>query len=94
MARVTNLNRTIEELQKKNIWVYALTMEGTDIDKVNFDGGTALVIGAEGDGISQLTETKCDLSVSIPMSGHLDSLNASVAAGIVMYRVMMSRKNS
>ena len=94
VARVTNLNRTIEELQKKDIWVYALTMEGTDIDKVNFDGGTALVIGAEGDGISQLTETKCDLSVSIPMSGHLDSLNASVAAGIVMYRVMMSRKNS
>ena len=92
VARVTNLNRTIEELQKKNIWVYALMMDGTDVGKVDFSGGVALVIGAEGDGISRLTQTKCDMAVSIPMKGHLDSLNASVAAGIVMYSVMKSRR--
>ena len=92
VARVTNLNRIIEELQKKNIWVYALTMNGEDYESVSFSGGTAVVIGAEGEGISKLTEEICDLSVSLPMKGHLDSLNASVAAGIVMYRIMSSRK--
>ena len=92
IARVTNLNRTIEELQKKNIWVYALTMNGTDYEKISFEGGTAVVIGAEGDGISKLTEEKCDMAVSLPMKGHLDSLNASVAAGVMMYRIMSLRK--
>ena len=92
IARVTNMNRTIEELQKKNIWVYALTMNGTDYEEVSFAGGTAVVIGAEGDGISKLTEEKCDVSVSLPMKGHLDSLNASVAAGVIMYRIMSARK--
>ncbi len=91
VARVMNLNRTIEELQKANIWVYALTMNGKDFREVSFDGGTALVIGAEGEGISRLTEEKCDASVSLPMKGHLDSLNASVAAGIMMYHVFTSR---
>ena len=91
VARVMNLNRTIEELQKENIWVYALTMNGKDFREVSFEGGTALVIGAEGEGISRLTEEKCDESVSLPMKGHLDSLNASVAAGIMMYRVFTSR---
>ena len=91
MARVTNLNRTIEELQKQNIWVYALDMDGTDYMQVRFDGGTALVIGAEGEGISRLTGMKCDMKVALPMKGQLDSLNASVAAGIMMYRVMNCR---
>ena len=91
VARVTNLNHTIEELQRRNIWVYAITMNGTDYRKVDFKGGTALVIGAEGEGISRLTEEKCDVSVSLPMKGHIDSLNASVAAGIMMYRVMETR---
>jgi 23S rRNA (guanosine2251-2'-O)-methyltransferase len=91
VARVMNLNRTIEELQKENIWVYALTMNGKDFREVSFEGGTALVSGAEGEGISRLTEEKCDESVSLPMKGHLDSLNASVAAGIMMYRVFASR---
>ncbi len=94
IARVTNLNRTIEELQKKHIWVYALSMNGTDYEEVSFTGGTAVVIGAEGTGISRLTEEKCDLTVSLPMKGHLDSLNASVAAGVIMYRIMSSRRES
>ena len=92
VAKVNNINRTIEELKKKNIWVYAVTMNGKDYEEINFDGGTALVIGAEGAGISKLTEEKCDLAVSLPMKGHLDSLNASVAAGVIMYRIMSSRK--
>ncbi len=92
VARVVNLNRTIGELQKKGIWVYAVTMDGKSYDKVNFKGPVALVIGAEGEGISRLTLEKCDLSVSLPMRGKLDSLNASVAAGVVMYRVLACRE--
>ena len=92
IARVSNLNRTIEDLQKKNIWVYALAMNGRNYEEVSFEGGTAIVIGSEGTGISKLTEEKCDFSVSLPMKGHLDSLNASVAAGVVMYRIMSFRR--
>ena len=91
VARVTNINQCIDELKKKNIWVYALTMNGTDYRKVSFQGGTALVIGAEGEGISPLTEKKCDERVSLPMKGKIESLNASVAAGIMMYAVADSR---
>lgn len=91
IARVTNLNRTIEYLQEKNIWVYAMSMSGKNYEKVSFTGGTAIVIGSEGSGISRLTEEKCDMTVSLPMRGHLDSLNASVAAGVIMYRVMSFR---
>ena len=69
-------------------------MDGTDYDEVSFTGGTAVVIGAEGTGISRLTEEKCDMTVSLPMKGHLDSLNASVAAGVIMYRIMSSRRES
>ncbi len=94
VARVTNLNRTIEELQKRNIWVYAVTMNGADYESISFQGGTALVIGAEGEGIGRLTEEKCDQSVSLPLRGHLDSLNASVAAGIMMYQVLSSRRKN
>ena len=91
VARVVNLNQTIEDLRKNGIWIYAVTMNGESYEKVDFKGGTALVIGAEGEGISRLTQEKCDMSVSLPMKGSLDSLNASVAAGIVMYRVLSCR---
>ena len=92
VARVTNLNRVIEELKKQGIWVYGLAMEGDDYESVDFSGGVALVVGSEGSGISRLTEEICDRRVSLPMRGKLDSLNASVAAGVVMYRVLSSRK--
>ena len=92
VARVSNLARTIEQLQKENIWFYAVTMNGTDYREVSFDGGTALVIGAEEDGISRLVLEKCDYAVSLPMTGKIESLNASVAAGIMMYRVFDSRR--
>ena len=94
VARVTNINRTIEEMQKKGIWVYGLSMEGEDYENVRFQGGTALVIGAEGEGISRLTADKCDQVISLPIRGKIDSLNASVAAGIMMYRVLSSRKKN
>lgn len=92
VARVTNLNRTIDDLKKKGVWTYAVTMDGQDYQKVDFRGGVALVIGAEGEGISRLTLENCDNRVSLPMAGHIDSLNASVAAGVMMYRVLASRK--
>lgn len=92
VARVVNINRTIEELQKRNIWVYGLSMDGEDYEDITFQGGIALVIGAEGDGISRLTADKCDQMVSLPMRGRIDSLNASVAAGIMMYRVLSGRR--
>ena len=68
------------------------TYDGKDYEKVDFRGGPALVVGAEGEGISRLTAEKCDLKVSLPMKGSLDSLNASVAAGVMMYRVLSSRR--
>lgn len=92
VARVNNLSRAIEQLQKDGIWFYAVTMNGTDYRKVAFDGGVALVIGAEEDGISRLVLEKCDQAVSLPMAGKIESLNASVAAGIMMYRVYDSRR--
>jgi len=92
VARVTNLNRTLEELKEQNVLTYAMDMDGEDYEKVNFKGGVALVVGAEGEGVSRLTLEKCDQKVSLPMAGHIDSLNASVAAGIVMYRVLSSRR--
>ena len=92
VARVVNLNRTIEELKQRNIWTYALTMDGVDYERVNFEGGVALIVGSEGEGVSRLVLDKCDQKVSLPMAGHIDSLNASVAAGIVMYRVLSGRR--
>lgn len=92
VARVNNLSRTIEQLQKDGIWFYAVTMNGTDYRNVSFDGGVALVIGAEEDGISRLVLEKCDQAVSLPMAGKIESLNASVAAGIMMYQVFDSRR--
>ena len=80
VARVVNMTRVIEMLKARNIWTYALTMDGTDYEKVNFKGGVALVVGSEGEGISHLVLENCDQKVSLPMAGHLDSLNASVAA--------------
>ena len=92
VARVSNLSRTIEYLQEKNIWLYAVTMNGNDYRRTSFTGGVALVIGAEEDGISRLVAQKCDYTVSLPMKGRIESLNASVAAGIMMYRVLECRK--
>ena len=92
VARVSNISKTIEMLRKNGIWFYAVTMDGKDYRDVSFDGGSALVIGSEENGISRLVLEKCDYSVSLPMTGKIESLNASVAAGIMMYRVLDSRR--
>lgn len=91
VARVTNLASTIEELKKKNIWVYAADMDGQRWDKMDFSGGVALVVGNEGNGVGRLVKEKCDVTVSLPMLGKVNSLNASVAAGIIMYEIAKQR---
>lgn len=91
IAKVNNISRAIEELKKNNIWVYATDMDGADMRDIKFDGAIALVIGNEGSGISRLVREKSDFIVGIPMKGKINSLNASVAAAILMYEVVKYR---
>ncbi len=91
VARVSNLASTIDALKKKNIWVYCADMDGQPWCKTDFSGGCALVIGSEGRGVGRLIKEKCDVTVSLPMCGEVNSLNASVAAGIIMYEVTKQR---
>ena len=93
VARVTNIADTIDELKSRNIWVYGADMNGEDYLSTDFSGAVALVIGSEGKGISRLVREKCDVIVSLPLKGRINSLNASVAAGILMYKVAEKRKN-
>ena len=88
---VVTFNELCQQLKEKNIWAYATDMDGENLYRVNFKGGVALVIGAEGEGVSRLVRETCDVTVSIPMKGHIDSLNASVAAGILMAEVARQR---
>lgn len=85
IARVTNISQTIEKLKKEGIWVYGASMEGKNYSKVNMKGACAIVIGAEGEGLSPLVKRNCDCLVSLQQLGKIDSLNASVAAGILIY---------
>lgn len=91
VARVTNIADTIDDLKKRNIWVYGADMNGEDYRGTNFEGAVALVIGNEGKGISRLVREKCDVIVSLPLKGRINSLNASVAAGILMYKAAEKR---
>jgi len=91
VARVTNLVKTITEIKKKGLWVYGLDMDGTDFRKEDISGGVALVIGSEGNGLSRLVKEKCDVIISIPMYGKINSLNASNAAAVIMYEVIRQR---
>ncbi len=91
VARVTNISGLIDSLKDKGIWVYGADMNGTDYEKCDFSGACAIVIGNEGKGISRLVRDKCDVIVSLPMKGKINSLNASVAAGILMYKAMKNR---
>lgn len=91
VARVINLTTTIKALQKQNIWVYAADMEGEDYTKTDLTGPVALVIGAEGEGVSRLVLEACDKRVSLPIRGQVESLNASVSAGILLYAAMRAR---
>lgn len=91
VARVGNLAQTIDALKQKNIWIYAADMDGQRWDKTDFSGGAALVVGSEGNGVGRLIKEKCDVTVSLPMRGRVNSLNASVAAGIIMYEIARQR---
>lgn len=91
VARVGNLVSVIEQLKKKNIWIYCADMDGQPWCSTDFSGGCALVIGNEGSGVGRLVKEKCDVTVSLPMCGRVNSLNASVAAGIIMYEVTKQR---
>lgn len=92
VAKVVNLSKTIEELKKAGIWVACTDMKGTDYFDADLTGPIALVIGSEGEGVSRLVKEKCDFTVTIPMYGKISSLNASVAAGLMMYEVVRQRK--
>ena len=91
VARVTNLKRTLDDLKARGIWLYAADMAGEDYRSVDFSGPLALIVGAEGEGVSRLVLENCDYRVSLPMKGGVGSLNASVAAGILMYAAFGKR---
>jgi len=85
IAKVVNIPSVLDELKEKGLWIYAADMDGTEYGKVNFNCGCVLVVGNEGAGISRLVREKCDELVSIPMRGGVESLNVSVATGIILY---------
>lgn len=94
VARVTNLANTIDELKEQGVWVFGADMDGSDYTKTDFDTPCALVIGNEGKGIGTLVAKKCDAIVSLPMCGKINSLNASVAAAVLMYEVVRGRRKA
>lgn len=91
VARVTNISRLIDDLKNKGFWFYCANMDGTPYYGIDFDGAVALVIGGEGKGVSRLVKEKCDFTISLPLKGKITSLNASVAAGILMYQIARKR---
>lgn len=91
IAQVVNLSQTIEKLKKENIWCYALEAGEDKISDIDLTGGIALVVGSEGKGVSRLVRKTCDGTVSIPMYGEINSLNASNASAIAMYEVVRQR---
>ena len=93
VAKVTNLGTTIEELKEKGLWFVCADMSGTTMYDLNLKGPIGLVIGSEGEGVSRLVKEKCDYIASIPMKGDIDSLNASVAAGVLAYEIVRQRIN-
>ena len=91
VAKVTNLVSTIEELKKQGMWFVCADMGGETMYRLNLTGPLGLVIGNEGEGVSRLVKETCDMIASIPMKGDIDSLNASVAAGVLAYEVVRQR---
>lgn len=92
VARVNSLAQTLKELKEKGIWIYGAEADGTPFHKAKLDGGCCLVIGSEGSGLSRLVRETCDLVLSIDMYGHVNSLNASVSAGILIYEAVKYRR--
>ncbi len=92
VAKVTNLSKTIEELKKQGIWFVCAAMDGEPMYELPLTGPVGLVIGSEGEGVSRLVREHCDLVAAIPMHGEIESLNASVAAGVLSYEVVRQRR--
>lgn len=93
VAKVTNLAKTMEELKDRGLWFVCADMGGESMYRLNLTGPIGLVIGNEGEGVSRLVKEKCDFIASIPMKGDIDSLNASVAAGVLAYEIVRQRLN-
>ena len=91
VAKVTNLVRTIEELKEKGIWFVCADMGGESMYQLNLTGPIGMIVGNEGEGVSRLVREACDFTASIPMKGDIDSLNASVAAGVLVYEIVRQR---
>jgi 23S rRNA (guanosine2251-2'-O)-methyltransferase len=91
VARVTNIGKTMEELKKQGMWFVCADMDGVCMYELDLKGPIGLVIGSEGEGVGRLVKEKCDFVASIPMKGDIDSLNASVAAGIMAYEIVRQR---
>ena len=91
VVRVSNLTETLKTLKKRGVWVYGLDMDGEEWGRTDLSGAVALVVGSEGHGMSRLVKEQCDGIVSLPMCGKINSLNASVACGIMMYEVVRQR---
>lgn len=91
VAKVTNLAKTMEELKEKGLWFVCADMGGESMYRLNLTGPIGMVIGNEGDGVNRLVKEKCDFIASIPMKGDIDSLNASVAAGVLAYEIVRQR---
>ena len=91
VAKVTNIGQTIDELKKTGMWFVCAAMDGEVMYNLDLKGAIGLVIGSEGDGVSRLVREKCDFTASIPMRGNIDSLNASVAAGVLAYEIVRQR---
>lgn len=93
VCKVTNLNNAIEELKKKNVWIYGLDMNGETIYNQDLKGPIAIIVGNEGEGMRKSVRENCDFILSIPQYGKINSLNASVASGIAMYEASRQRNN-
>ncbi|MGN0527258.1 MAG: 23S rRNA (guanosine(2251)-2'-O)-methyltransferase RlmB [Acutalibacteraceae bacterium] len=91
VARVTNIPQTLDELKKRGVWTYCADMDGEAFYNADLKGPVALVVGSEGNGVGRLVKEKCDVVLSMPMKGNINSLNASVAAGILMYEISRQR---
>ena len=91
VAKVTNLRQTMEELKKEGIWFVCADMDGEEMYQLNLKGPRGLIIGNEGEGVGKLIKENCDMTASIPMKGDIDSLNASVAAGVLAYEIVRQR---
>ena len=91
VAKVTNMAATIEDLKKRGIWFVCADMGGESMYRLNLTGPIGLVIGNEGEGVSRLVKEKCDMIASLPMKGDIDSLNASVATGVLAYEIVRQR---